>query len=265
MDSLSQIALGATLAAAVGIKPFGRKVLIAGAILGGLPDLDILINYGSAVDNYTSHRGFTHSLLVLIPFSVFLFFIALKIKATFNAHNFPLFLVIVLALTTHPLLDSFTTYGTQIFWALPYQPIAFHSIFIIDPLYTVPVIITMLGLWVSNVSPRWQKLNRGALMLSCCYLIFGFFAQKRIKDRVLIDPITNNAKVMIFPPPFNTIFWRALVYTGDHYYETFTQLASDKSLKWQRYSTNRELIKEAQLTELEGLEWFTGGHIGFSI
>jgi len=53
MDSVTQIALGATVAAAVGFKSFGRKVLLVGAFLGTLPDLDVFIDYGNAIDNHT--------------------------------------------------------------------------------------------------------------------------------------------------------------------------------------------------------------------
>ena len=104
MDSVTQIALGATVAAAVGFKPFGRKVLLAGAFLGTLPDLDVFIDYGNAIDNYTSHRGFSHSLFVLSLLSLLIYFVTLKLKPHFKEHKLALFLVIFLPLVTHPLL-----------------------------------------------------------------------------------------------------------------------------------------------------------------
>ena len=56
MDSVSQIVLGAAACHAVAGKQLGRKALILGAALGTLPDLDVLINYGDAVSNFTKHR-----------------------------------------------------------------------------------------------------------------------------------------------------------------------------------------------------------------
>ena len=45
MDSLTQAALGASLAGAVAGKTLGRSVLLTGAVLGTLPDLDVVIDH----------------------------------------------------------------------------------------------------------------------------------------------------------------------------------------------------------------------------
>ncbi len=42
-----------------------RKALLVGAMLGTLPDLDVFIDFGDAVRNFTYHRGFSHSLFIL--------------------------------------------------------------------------------------------------------------------------------------------------------------------------------------------------------
>ena len=65
MDSITKIALGVTVAPAIGFNHFVSNVLLARTILGTLPDLDVFIDYGNAIDNYTSHRRFSHSLFVL--------------------------------------------------------------------------------------------------------------------------------------------------------------------------------------------------------
>ena len=70
MDSITQAALGASIAGLVAGKTLGRSVLLTGALLATLPDLDVLIDYGTAVANFTQHRGFSHSLFVLAPLSI---------------------------------------------------------------------------------------------------------------------------------------------------------------------------------------------------
>ena len=65
MDSLSQIVLGASVQGAILGKYQGRKAYLYGAMLGTLPDLDVLISYGDPISNMTYHRGFSHSLIVL--------------------------------------------------------------------------------------------------------------------------------------------------------------------------------------------------------
>ena len=129
MDSITQVALGASLAGAVAGKTLGRTALVIGAGLGTLPDLDVIIDYGSAVANFTQHRGFSHSLFILVPLAVLLAWLLWRWRPQLS---FPRWLTLTaLVLVTHPLLDSFTTYGTQLFWPLG-PPVALSSIFIIQ-------------------------------------------------------------------------------------------------------------------------------------
>ena len=65
MDSITQAVLGASIQGALLGRWQGRRALLYGAMLGTLPDLDVIIDYGDAVADMTYHRGFSHSLLVL--------------------------------------------------------------------------------------------------------------------------------------------------------------------------------------------------------
>jgi inner membrane protein len=263
MDSITQIALGATVSAAVGLKPFGRNVLLAGAFFGTLPDLDVFIDYGNAIDNYTSHRGFSHSLFVLTLLSLALYTIAINLKPHFKAHKLALFLTIFLPLITHPLLDTFTTYGTQLLWPLTSPPIAWHSVFIIDPLYTLPLLMSMLYLWFSHNQARSLTLNKIALLVSCCYLGWGKIAQANITTRAQQDDLVINNMLLVMPTPFNSVYWRVLSYQGDNYYEAFTYVGDQTPLQWAHYNSNRDLIAHSQPEYLPRLEWFSHGWLRF--
>src|SRR6056297_1713665 len=163
MDSITQAALGASLAGAVAGKTLGRPVLLIGAALGTLPDLDVVIDYGTAVANFTQHRGFSHSLFILFPLS---FLIAYALHRWRPALSYSRWLgVSALILLTHPLLDAFTTYGTQLFWPSG-PPIAINSIFIIDPLYTLPLLAGVLVFLFRG--PHTRSVTAG-LVLSTLY------------------------------------------------------------------------------------------------
>ncbi|WP_019612808.1 metal-dependent hydrolase [Psychromonas ossibalaenae] len=263
MDSLTQIALGASIAGAVGSKVFGRKVLIAGAVLGTVPDLDVFVDYGGVVENYVFHRSFSHSLFVLAAFSIILYLLTIKFKPHYAAHKGILFTVIFLPLITHPLLDAFTSYGTQLFWPLSTTPVAWNSIFIIDPLYTLPLLIAILGLWFSRNTQKWQRINSAALFLSCLYLGFGQYAQWSISRQIENDKIVENGQVLIVPTPFNTLLWRVVSYHDDKYYEALALLGRNQPLQWHAYKHNRELIKGLQTTHLKQLEWMSRGYLRF--
>ena len=82
-----------------------------------------------------------------------------------------LWLCIWLILFTHVLLDALTSYGTQLFWPLTSAPVAISSIFIIDPLYTLPLLLAVIvGLFagMGSAGLRWQ---RTALVVSSVYLL----------------------------------------------------------------------------------------------
>ena len=65
MDSVTQMALGAAIADATVGRRYGNRALLAGVLLGTLPDLDVLVPFDGAVANFTYHRSFSHSFLVL--------------------------------------------------------------------------------------------------------------------------------------------------------------------------------------------------------
>src|SRR5690606_35124090 len=121
MDSLTQILLGGAVAAACVPARHRRAALGAGAVLGTPPDLDVIPLHLLGLDpvlNRTRRRG-----------------------GRVAAAPRPWLAAIALALLTHPLLDAFTVYGTQLLWPLPLSPVMWSSVFIIDPLYTLPLLL----------------------------------------------------------------------------------------------------------------------------
>lgn len=101
MDSITQAALGASIAGALAGKALGRPILLIGALLATLPDLDVLIDYGTAVANFTQHRGFSHSLFVLAPLSLLLAALLWRWKPELGFSRW--LLLTALVLMTHPL------------------------------------------------------------------------------------------------------------------------------------------------------------------
>ena len=53
-------------------------------------------------------------------------------------------LAIYLCFVTHTLADFFTVYGTQVLWPFTDYPFAHSLLFIIDPIYTLPLLV---GFW----------------------------------------------------------------------------------------------------------------------
>jgi inner membrane protein len=141
LDSLTQIALGAAVGEATLGRKVGSRAPLWGAICGTLPDLDVFIPLGDPVSDFTYHRSFSHSLFVLAALTPLVVWLILKIHPQTREHRAGWAALVYLAFATHVLLDSFTVYGTQIFWPLDTTPVGWSTIFIIDPLYTLPLLL----------------------------------------------------------------------------------------------------------------------------
>jgi len=143
MDSITQIVLGAAVGEAVGGRKMGNKAPFWGAIAGTIPDLDVFFRFFyHPIDSALVHRGFSHSILFAVLCSpIFAYLVHLIYKRKFEYSTW--FWLFFLGIITHPMLDMFTNYGTQFLWPLDYR-ITFNTVFVIDPLYTIPFGLCLL-------------------------------------------------------------------------------------------------------------------------
>lgn len=269
MDSVTQIVLGGAIGAAIGHKQLGRSALVIGGILGTLPDLDVFMPAADAVESFTEHRSFSHSLFVLFPFA-FICFAALKLKfKTDVISNQRLFWLCCLTLITHPILDAFTSYGTQLFWPLAGHPISIASIFVIDPLYTLPLLVGCVYLWRSKGNKESQKqrkarrVNHIGLMLSSGYLLLSVLIQTQMLNKVelaLQSKGIPSDKVFISPLYPSLNWWIAIVVDGDTYYDVELNVLTNTLDMSPKQDLGHGVV-ELTTPVLASLDWFTNGFI----
>ena len=282
MDSVTQIALGASVCyAAIGPK-IGKRALIIGAIVGSLPDLDVLVPYDDAIASFTYHRSWSHSLFVLSLCSLPLAWIIRRATArdlSGKASFAQWWLAIWLVLFTHPLLDIFTIYGTQIWWPLPLPPVAIGSIFIIDPLYTLPLLAGCIIAWRSTGSHghkefllrlRARRVVIAGLTISCVYLgwtLFAYsFTAQRLEQQLQIQQI--DAKTRVIAPFPTAVLWRIVVTNNDSYKETFASLLDERSVPLQfttfpnaQEECLQKIASPSVHRAIKRMDWFTHGAI----
>jgi len=227
MDSLSQVALGA----AVGVAVMGRRTALWkaaawGAVAGTLPDLDVLIDHGDPIRNMVLHRAETHA-----PFWLTLFALPFGVLVAWLSGQRTLWrrwvLAMWAALVTHPLLDGMTVYGTQL--GLPWtdHPYGVGSVFIIDLLYTVPLLVGTGWALRHPAAPRALAANAAGLVLSTAYLGWGVWAQQHVTGvarAALAAQGIVAERLLVTPAPFNTLLWRVVAVQGDSYHEGFRSL-----------------------------------------
>jgi inner membrane protein len=265
VDSLTQIALGAAVGEAVLGHRVGRKAALWGAICGTLPDLDVLIPFADPVADFTFHRSFSHSVIMLALLTPLMAWLIRKIHPADADHRKGWYALVYLAFLTHVLLDSCTIYGTQIFWPLSEYPMTWGSIFIIDPLYTLPLIAGVVAVAVARRNPqRAYRFNLAMLGLSTLYLGWSFAAKFHVQGiarEALARQGIEHRQILTLASPFNTILWRFVVMTPGGYAEGwYSLLDSDRRIDFIFHNSEQELLTGLERHwPVTRLQWFTKG------
>ena len=267
MDSLTQIVLGSAVAYATLGTKLGRKSLLVGAAFGTLPDLDVLINFGGDVENFVQHRSFSHSFVVQLLLSPLFAWLLVKMNWAKGVSLKRWSVAIFLVLSSHSLLDSFTVYGTQLLWPFWTYPFGISSIFIIDPGYTLPLVLSVMAVCFARMRHYAQRINTCALIVSSLYLTWGFAAKWHINDKIHQALNTQNITFTHFesiPTPFNTLLWRALAITEQGHYEIYASVFDDVgNVDIQFYPTKNALLsKLGDAKQVALLQSFTKGLYG---
>lgn len=265
MDSLTQIVLGAAVGEAVLGRKVGNRAMFYGAIAGTIPDLDVISSFFvDTVRALEIHRGITHSIFFSIVFAPIFGWIVSKIDAykSFKGWSWLFFW----GLFTHPILDAHTTWGTQLFWPFDIR-LAFKTIFVIDPLYTLPFLtFLILAMFQKKDNPKRQFYNRTGLIVSSSYLALTFLLKGisfyQFTDALEQQNITYQ-EIETKPAPLNTVLWTANVKRENDFLIGNYSFFDKSDIQFSHYPKNHELIDH--LIENEKMQrmihiskgWFT--------
>jgi len=266
MDSVTQFALGAC----VGVAVLGRKVgpgraALTGGILGTLPDLDVFLAPDDPIESFVQHRGWSHSLFVHAALTPIIGEAVRRGLKPLRDNRSLAWAAVFLCLTTHALLDAITIYGTRLFWPFWTDPVSVGSIFIIDPLYTLPLLVPMV--WAA-FNRAWTPLYRKALTLclglSIAYLGWTVVAQQMVTGKavaLLAEKNVTPDRLIATPTPFNTFFWRVIGVDGQRSFNLYLPVFGGPA-KATLYAYNRNLRLascSADDTRVERVAWFSRG------
>lgn len=271
MDPVTQGVLGASLAqASVRNKKQTAIAGLFGLLAAMTPDLDVLIRSGNDPLLFLEyHRHFTHS-LAFIPFGgllcgALLYFLLGK---RWGVSFYLSVLYASLGYATHALLDACTSYGTQLFWPFSNIRIAWNTMSIIDPIYTLPIIIGVIFAAIKK-QPRTAKI---VFIWALVYPCIGLIQHNRaitlgmeIATSRGHQPLRIDAK----PSFANIILWKVIYETPKYYYvDAVRVLKSSKIYQGERieklnikkdfYWLNPE---SQQAKDIERFRWFSNGYI----
>lgn len=212
MDILTQGLLGAVLAQTCARQHETRIATGVGFASGLLADADVLIQSSNdPLLTLEFHRHFTHSLF-FIPIGAL---IAALILWPLVRKRLPfgrLYLFSLLGYSLSGFLDACTSYGTHLLWPLVQEPISLHLISIIDPVFTLILLIAVV---VSLRRHTWIAARVG-LVLAGVYLLFGW-AQNQQAASVVEMLAAERGHVMerlvVKPTLGNLLLWRSIYQT----------------------------------------------------
>lgn len=217
MDPISQGVVGAVISGANQPEKHTKIALLCGSFAGISADIDVFISSSTDPLLFLEyHRQFTHS-LVFIPFGAAICAGLLWWWARHHISFRRLYLCCFLGFASHGLLDTCTTYGTQLFWPFSDERFAWNIISIIDPLFTIPLCILT---WLAYKQKKrlWLKV---ALIWIAIYLTIGIVQNLRaskVGERLAAARQHQPAQISSKPAFANLLIWKTVYqWRGDFY------------------------------------------------
>jgi len=267
MDTITQITLGAAVGEAVLGSKIGNKAPLWGAVLGVVPDLDILANpFLNEVQEIVAHRGISHSLIFCAAAAPLFGWLLSRIKWNRDADWKSWSLLVFWVILTHIFIDTCTGYGTQIFQPFSNYAASFNSIFIIDPFYTLPLLAGIVAaLFFTRDSGRRRLANRLGLGISTLYLVLGFAIKVHVNS-VFENEYSRSGieteRYMTTPAPLSIFLWTGYAESGDTLYAgIYSVFDGDRTIELVKIPKRSELIDPYRDDlAIRRLVWFSNGY-----
>ena len=267
MDSLTQFVLGAAISSAcLGRKIGPRKAALVGGLLGTIPDLDVFIPFDDPIDSFVYHRGWTHSIFVHALAAPVFGELLLRLFKGLKDHRLLVYLTVYLCFATHALIDAMTVYGTRLFWPFYPDPVGVGSVFIIDPLYSLPLLAVVIwALFTKDYSKRFYRWTVIVLATTSVYMAASVGIQQHIEARA--RQVFANAghvpdHVYAIAAPFNIMLWKVIGLDKDSYQNLYISLFDGEDRpRIYRHARQPELVACLGASEAyQKLEWFSRGY-----
>ena len=272
MDPVSQATLGASLSQSfANDRSKQLTALLIGALAGMAPDLDIFIRSSKDPLLFLEfHRQFTHA-LVFIPVGALLCALVFYPFAKSRLSFVQIYLFSFLAYATHGLLDACTSYGTQLFWPFSDKRVAWNTVSIIDPLFTVPILVLIVLAAFKNRA----IFARVAFVYAVVFLSLGIVQKQRAEAAVfaLAEQRGHEAERVQVKPSFaNRHLWKAIYEYDGRYYVDAIKLLWDveylpgSSIKKLDVKRDFPWLPEAsqQARDIERFRWFSDDFLAVS-
>jgi inner membrane protein len=222
MDNLTHGLLGLALGAlrrpdapaGTPLSPTDKAVLLGSVLAAELPDLDTLLPAANSVDHaLRAHRGLSHA-LAFAPV-VALAATGLALLVFRHARFRPVYLSSLLALgVAHLLPDLWTGWGTRLLLPFSDQRLTLDWTMVVDPLVTLPLLISAVWAWRRRV--HWRRALLVGLACSAAYVGLRGVLQAALTSRVR-EAWPQAERVQVFPAWLSLTTWRYVAVLPSEY------------------------------------------------
>jgi inner membrane protein len=244
----------------------GRWALPAGLALGTLPDLDILAYpLLDQVERLYWHRGESHSVWFLILGSWITAWLLRRMPVTRELSKRQAWWGVFAIYTTHVLIDVFTVYGTQLLAPFSRYGFGTNNLFIIDPLFTVPLLVGIVAAALFRSESRRCFMNTIGLGLATVYVGWSFVSQA-VAERAFAGAVQEQGLVVergfTSASAFNTVLWRHVGETENGfwigYWSWFDPAGTPVDFRFvPRHAEAVQAVAEAR--SFAAVDWFSQG------
>ncbi len=273
MDIVTQVILGAACGEVTAGRKLGNKAMLYGGIGGIIPDLDIgvgILLYADQISREAFHRGFMHSIVFAFLMAAVLAWLCfifnkkvLRIQSSMRFKNW--YLLWFMAIFTHPLLDSFTAFGTQLFLPFSSYRVAISSIAVVDFMYSLPFLFCLIvASFFSRTHQKRKKWAWAGIAISSFYLLFTVcnkvYVDHKIKS-ALTEQNMRYEKYFSTPTMFNNILWTSTAEHKGAFYSAYFSWFDNQPIQFVKIERNKHLLTEyLDSPQWKTLDWFTSGY-----
>ncbi len=228
MDPLTHVAAGVICSQLV-TTPSRWWAALAGVLFALLPDIDYFYIFWDRLAFIRYHRGFTHS-LVALPLLALAGALAGRLLGGPRWFK-PLFILGLIVLASHLLLDLATSYGTQILSPFSRRRFTLDWVFIIDPYLTALLLAGAISALAFHLwGPRlgaWFLAAALVYMLVCASYHYQALALAR---QAIQTQNPQEQTVAALPQPFSCRRWQLIASRPGEVRQAFVQLPWAASL-----------------------------------
>lgn len=162
---------------------------------------------------------------------------------------------------THPILDCFTMYGTQLFAPFSDYRVAWNTVSVVDPVYTIPFLICLIvAATLHRTSGARRVWNYAGIAFSSAYLLFTVLNKQHINSVFEKALAKNNIAYQRYisgPSILNNILWNATIETENEFYIGQYSLFDEVPIQFNKVAKNHELLDGINTDPtVKTLRWF---------